>query len=289
MLYTIIIYHFFILSIISTLFYIKKENNINGGEKMKNYFLKVIVVCLTVIMLFPATSVSAKECYWYCKRNSEHKQPLCDSNLSFIENFGGIYLDKRYGDNSSEKVIYLTFDVGYENGNVEKVLNAMAEEGVKGSFFILGNVIDRAPDLVKRIAAEGHSVCNHTVNHKNLTDASIDTFNSELTELEKKYRELTGREMSKFFRPPEGTFNEEMLKRAQALGYRTVFWSFAYADWDNKIQMNEKAALDKIFTNLHNGEIMLLHPTGETNAKIMKRLITELKAQGYRFATLDEL
>ena len=94
--------------------------------------------------------------------------------------------------------------------------------------------------------------------------------------------------MSKFFRPPEGTFDEEMLKRAQNLGYKTVFWSFAYADWDNNKQMSKEAALKKILDNIHNGEIMLLHPTSATNAEIMEELIQELKAQGYRFATLDE-
>ena len=100
---------------------------------------------------------------------------------------------------------------------------------------------------------------------------------------------LTGREMSKFFRPPEGTFDKEMLEFAQKMSYKTVFWSFAYADWDNNSQMAENVALKKILDNLHNGEIMLLHPTSETNAKIMRDLIRELKSQGYRFATLEEL
>jgi peptidoglycan-N-acetylmuramic acid deacetylase len=127
------------------------------------------------------------------------------------------------------------------------------------------------------------------MNHKNLVGKSEEVVKAEILGLEKKYEELTGKKMAKFFRPPEGTFDKDLLKGVQSLGYKTVFWSFAYADWDNKAQMSEEAAMKKILDNLHNGEIMLLHPTSETNAKIMKKLIVELKNQGYRFATLDEL
>ena len=256
---------------------------------MLRVFFKICAFCLAFVMLMPMINVNAKEYYWYCKRNSEHKQPICDTDFSFIEKYGGLYVDVDHGDDDEEKVIYLTFDVGYENGNVKKIVDVLRAENVKASFFILGNLINREPELVKQIAEDGHSVCNHTQNHKNLTNASLETFNKELTTLENSYKELMGREMSKFFRPPEGTFNEEMLKRAQSLGYRTVFWSFAYADWDNDKQMSEDVSMEKILSNLHNGEIMLLHPTSATNAKIMSELIKELKSQGYRFATLDEL
>jgi peptidoglycan-N-acetylmuramic acid deacetylase len=186
-------------------------------------------------------------------------------------------------------VIYLTFDVGYENGNVAKIMDVMKEEGVKGTFFILGNVIEREAELVKRMINEGHVVANHTLTHKNLAGKSESAFLEEIEGLEKKYKELTGKEISKFFRPPEGTFDQKMLEYANKKGYKTVFWSFAYADWDNNSQMSEKVALKKILDNVHNGEIMLLHPTSATNAKIMKNLIKELKSMGYCFATLEEL
>lgn len=256
---------------------------------MKNKILKILLISLALILLVPSISISSKELFWYCKRNPEHKQPASDPQFSFFDSCGGIYVDKSHGDDVEEKVIYLTFDVGYENGNVAKILDVLHDEGVVGSFFILGNIIDRNPDLVLRMVDEGHIVCNHTVNHKNLTGKSEELFINEVLGLENKYRELTGKEMSKFFRPPEGTFDKEMLFRAQKLGYKTVFWSFAYADWDNNDQMDEDVALKKILDNIHNGEIMLLHPTGATNAKIMRRLICELKAQGYTFATLDKI
>lgn len=256
---------------------------------MKIKVIKIVIICLAILMLLPSNSVFAKELYWYCKRNPDHKQPISEPQFSFLEKYGGMYLDKNHGDENQEKVIYLTFDAGYENGNVEKILDVMREEGVVGSFFILGNLIERNPDLVLRMANEGHIVCNHTVNHPNLVGKSEETFKAEILGLENAYRSLTGKEMAKFFRPPEGTFDKEMLKMAQDLGYRTVLWSFAYADWDNNAQPSEDEALKKILDNVHNGEIMLLHPTSATNAKIMQRLIKELKAQGFTFATLDSI
>lgn len=257
---------------------------------MKKYVIKAICILLLVNIFIPTINGSAREEYhWYCKRNSQHRQPSLDTDMQFIDQYGGYYIDKKHGDDCDEKVIYLTFDVGYENGNVEKILDTLKEEDAHGAFFILANVIDKNGELVKRMADEGHLVCNHTTHHKNLVGADKDTFHSELEALENKYRELTGREMSKFFRFPEGTFDKTSIGYANDMGYKTVFWSFAYADWDNKKQMSEDAAMEKILANLHNGEIMLLHPTSATNAKIMKRLITELKREGYRFGSLEEL
>ena len=256
---------------------------------MKKHLIKIIAFCLVIFVFTPFIRVNAKELHWYCKRNAEHKQPISDSQFSFLDECCGIYVDKSHGDENEEKVIYLTFDVGYENGNVAKILDVMKQEEVVGSFFVLENVIKRNPDLVLRMANEGHIVCNHTLNHPNLVGKSEELFKNEVLGLENEYRKLTGKEMSKFFRPPEGTFDREMLERASALGYKTVFWSFAYADWDNNKQLSEEAALKKILDNIHNGEIMLLHPTGETNAKIMQRLICSLKEQGYTFATLDNI
>lgn len=257
---------------------------------MKRILTVPVLVILLALMLAFSASVSAKEeCHWYCKRNADHKQPALDTNMQFIEDFGGYYIDKDHGDECDEKVIYLTFDVGYENGNVSKILDALKAEEVKGAFFVLGNVIKREPELIERMTAEGHLVCNHTTNHKNLAGADKESIEQEVRALEDMYCELTGKDMSKFFRFPEGTFDKSSIKQICSMGYKTVFWSFAYADWDNSRQMSEDAALEKILTNLHNGEIMLLHPTSATNAKIMPRLIKELKALGYRFGSLDEL
>ena len=248
--------------------------------------------CAVILSVLALTfSVFGEESVgWYCVRNSEHKQPTADVRLRFVEDYGGYYVDKKHGDSAEEKVIYLTFDAGYENGNIEKILDVLKEEEVKGAFFILSNLIRKDTDLVIRMANEGHTVCNHTASHKDMSAVTdIGEFRAELESIEALYTELTGYTMSKYFRFPEGKFSERAMRFANELGYKSVFWSFAYADWDNAKQMSADAAKKKIFDNLHNGEVMLLHPTSATNAEILGDVIRELKSQGYRFGTLDEL
>ena len=249
-------------------------------------------LALTLAVFALSQSVfSADEAYsWYCKRNKEHKQPGIDENVKFIEKNDGYYVDKRHGDNDTDKVVYLTFDAGYENGNVEKILDVLKEENVPGAFFILGHLVEKNTDLVERIANEGHLVCNHTMHHYDMSRiTSKRDFERELMALEKIYTEKTGKALSRYYRPPEGRFSERSIEYARSLGYKTVFWSIAYADWDNGNQMSEEKAKEKILTNLHNGAVILLHPTSETNARIMRDLITEIREKGYRFGTLDEL
>ena len=254
---------------------------------------KAIALAMSVIIFFAyfIMSVIASDAQgWYVVRNKQHKQPIADANMRYVENYNGYYIDHSHGDDNSDKVIYLTFDAGYENGNVEKILDVMKQKDVKGAFFILGNLVTKNTDLVKRMANEGHLVCNHTDKHPDMTTkTNIEDFKAELVALEQKYNECTGLEISKYFRPPEGRFNEQTMKFANELGYKTIFWSFAYADWDNGAQMSNQAAKNKVLDNIHNGAVVLLHPTSSTNAAILGDVIDELKAQGYRFGTLDEL
>ena len=255
---------------------------------MKKTISFVTALLILVIMSSQVSATGDAAMNWYCARNKEHKQPALDANMSFIEKYGGYYVDKKVAEN--DKVVYLTFDAGYENGNIEKILDTMKSENVTGAFFILSNLIDRNPQLVMRMAEEGHIVANHTSSHKDMTTVdSIEEFASELDVLSDSYRTLTGREMAKYYRPPEGRFDERGLDFACRLGYKTIFWSFAYADWDNGKQPTEEYAKKKIFDNIHNGAVILLHPTSETNAKILGDVIKQLKAEGYRFGTLDEL
>lgn len=228
-------------------------------------------------------------CHWYCKRTTDHSQPQFAEDLSWVKEYNGIYINQFKDDNSPDKVVYLTFDAGYENGNVEKILNVLKEENVPGAFFILGNLIERNPELVKRMSDEGHLVCNHTNKHKNITKLDKAGIKEEIQALEIAYTELTGKKMAKYFRPPEGTFDKESLSAVQECGYKTVFWSFAYADWDNQKQMSPQDAKRKIMSNLHNGEIMLLHPTSATNAMVLREVIQEIKSMGYRIGSLDEI
>lgn len=253
---------------------------------------KILFVVVTVLLIISMSlNVFATESKsWYCKRNSEHKQPILGADMRFIEQYGGYYVDSKHGDNCTDKVVYLTFDAGYENGNIAKILDVLSEKQVKGAFFVLGHLVEENTSLVVRMADEGHLVCNHTNNHPDMSRKStLEEFKAEIVALEDIYREKTGRELSKFFRPPEGRFSRKTLEFANELGYKTVFWSFAYADWDNNAQMSHEAAKKKILDNIHNGAIILLHPTSATNAAILGEVIDELRAQGYRFGTLDEL
>ncbi len=252
--------------------------------------LAVFIICITFFMNNTVFALSDETHNFYCVRNKEHKQPRIDSNMSFIEKYDGYYIDKKHSDTSDEKVVYLTFDAGYENGNIEKILDVLKEENVTGAFFILGNLANKNPELVCRMADEGHIVANHTKSHKDMTTVDkLEDFEAELKAMECLYQEVTGKELSGYYRPPEGRFDERSLEYASSLGYKTIFWSFAYADWDNQKQPSADAAKKKIFDNIHNGAIILLHPTSSTNAAIMSDVIRTLKADGYRFGTLDEL
>lgn len=250
--------------------------------------LALFLMCITPVQ---AARNETKPYNWYCCHVKDGTQPQCDAEMKFIEEYNGYYIDNRNADpNAAEKVIYLTFDAGYENGNIEKILDVLHAENVPGAFFVLENLVVKNPDLIQRMANEGHLVCNHTARHHDMTKFhTAESFVEELHRLETVCSDSANVTVAPYYRPPEGRFSEENLRFASEAGYKTVFWSFGYVDWDNERQMSGDDAMDKILGGLHNGEVLLLHPTSKTNAEIMGRLITELKSRGYRFGTLDEL
>lgn len=256
---------------------------------------KKIISSLFAVLLLLGCAVTAcgaagNAYNWYCIRTPGNKRPPCPAEMTFIKKYRGYFIDEGKTDDNADRVVYLTFDAGYENGNVARILDTLGEKNVAGAFFILGNLVTSEPGLVKRMGDEGHLVCNHTYHHRDMSRFSDkNEFASELVSLEEIYRKTTGRELSKYYRPPEGRFSEQNLKYAAEMGYSTVFWSFAYADWDNNKQPNEEYAIQKIMSNVHNGAVILLHPTSATNAAVLPRVIDMLREQGYRFGTLDEL
>ena len=257
-------------------------------KKLKKILLVITSFCLMCVFVFPAVA-SAASFSWYCKRTKDHTQPPIGGDISFVSQYGGYSIDKNHGDGNEDKVVYLTFDAGYENGNVEKILDALKRQNVTGAFFVLGNLIEKNTKLINRMFDEGHLVCNHTYSHECMVGKTQEEFVTELERLEATCIERTGKQLSKYYRPPEGRFDENSLKYAQEMGYKTIFWSFAYADWDNNKQMSPAVAKKKILDNIHNGAVLLLHPTSATNAAIMQDVIIELKSQGYKFGSLDEL
>lgn len=246
---------------------------------------KLICLILFISLLFTTGYLSYADStgHWYIKRRG-HECPEFPSDATEIEKYEAYYIDK-----SGEKKIYLTFDAGYENGNVERILDILKEKEVPAAFFLLDNIILKNTDLVIRMVDEGHLVCNHTKNHKNLSNSSFDEISRNLKALEMIYEEKCGKAMSKYFRFPEGSYSIEAIKSVQKLGYKTIFWSFAYDDWDNERQPDREKAIKKILDSTHSGAVILFHPTSETNADIMSDLIDAWRDMGYSFGTLDEL
>lgn len=191
---------------------------------------------------------------------------------------------------TGKKVIYLTFDAGYENGYTPAILDTLKQHGVPAAFFVVGHYLESAPDLVRRMAAEGHVVANHTYSHPDMSAiGSQDAFLAELTRVEEKYKEVTGQEMAKIYRPPQGKYAADNLQMACAAGYDTFFWSLAYVDWYVDRQPTRQQALDKLVGRIHPGAIVLLHSTSATNAAVLDEVLTKWKEMGYTFGSLTEL
>lgn len=229
------------------------------------------------------TDLSNKKIGWGIKRNDNHEQPdLGASNKQLIDKYNGIAMG-----NSEEKIVYLTFDEGYEAGYTSQILDTLKENDVKATFFITAHYVNSQPDLVQRMIDEGHIIGNHTVNHYSMPDLTDEKIKSEIQDLHTAVYNKFGYEM-KYLRPPMGEYSERTLNKIQSLGYTTVMWSFAYDDWDENKQGRETYAKQKILGNVHNGAVILLHGNSKDNANTLDYCIKEIKKSGYEFKSLDE-
>lgn len=220
---------------------------------------------------------------WGIKRADNNMQPdLGKRNKELIEKYNGMAMG-----NAENKYIYVTFDLGYESGYTESILNTLKENNVPATFFITAHYVNTASDLVQRMINEGHIIGNHTVNHKSMPSLSEEELTKELMNLHTAIYEKFGYEM-KYMRPPKGEYSEKSLDITTKLGYIPVMWSFAYADWDEAKQPSHQDGINKIIKNVHNGEIMLLHATSKTNMEILDTVIKQIKDLGYEFKSLDE-
>lgn len=191
---------------------------------------------------------------------------------------------------TEEKKLYLTFDCGYENGNTEAILEALKNHGVQATFFVVGHYLESAPDMVKKMVDEGHTVGNHTYHHPDMSKiADEESFKKEMESVVECYREITGEEMAMYYRPPQGKFNFSNLQMAKDMGYKTFFWSLAYVDWNVDKQPTHQEAFDKLLSRVHPGAIVLLHNTSKTNGEILDELLTKWEEMGYSFGTLEDL
>ena len=200
------------------------------------------------------------------------------------------WYDAYFVGDDREKVIYLTFDCGYENGNTEPILDALKKHNVQATFFVVGHFLETAPDMAKRMVEEGHAVGNHTYHHPDMpTISDEETFRNEVDDVANLFREITGTELSMYYRPPQGKCNELNLRMAQELGYSTIFWSLAYVDWNQDEQPSHEEAFEKLTTRIHPGAVVLLHNTSQTNGEILDELLTKWEDMGYSFKPLSEL
>lgn len=218
---------------------------------------------------------------WWEVLNSEHKTPVFPPQSKLVSKYNGIYI----GD-VSKKVLYLTFDEGYENGYTAKILDTLKQNNVKAIFFITGSYLKNEPELVKRMIDEGHQVGNHSVNHPSMPTQNYSNLEKEILDLEKSFTAKFGKGM-KYFRPPMGEYSERTLAAAQQLGYKTTFWSFHYLDYDVKNQKGADYAYNKVTGNLHNGAVLLLHAVSKDNTEALDRIIKYAKSQGYTFSPFD--
>ena len=252
----------------------------------KDLWIIICAVCLAVVLgisqLFSGVVATGA---WGLGFSQEGQPPTGSASSAQLKKYDAVYIG-----NTAEKVLYLTFDAGYENGCTEKILDILQKHQVKAAFFLVGNYIEKNADLVRRMVNEGHIVANHTMHHKNMSQISDkDSFSKELTDLEQLFFDTTGKQMPKFYRPPQGVYSQENLRQAKELGYKTVFWSLAYVDWNNDSQPTKEYAFSKLLPRTHNGAVVLLHSTSQTNAEILDELLTKWEAEGYHFETIDKL
>ena len=243
-------------------------------------------VLAAVILVFAQFEPNVLETgAWGLHFSQEGQAPSGPASQKQLQEYDAAYLG-----NTREKVLYLTFDAGYENGCTAQILDVLKKHEVPAAFFLVGHYMETNADLVRRMVDEGHIVGNHTMHHydmSKLTDKAA--FQKELQDLEALFQQVTGKALPKYYRPPQGTYSEDNLKMAQELGYKTVFWSLAYVDWNQNKQPTRDYALGKLLPRTHNGAVILLHSTSTTNAQILDELLTKWKAQGYRFESIDKL
>ena len=232
-----------------------------------------------------SASLLSESTSWGLSFQKEGERPVGNATINDLGKYHAYY-----AEDTNEKKIYLTFDAGYENGNTPRILNALKKHQAPATFFVVGNFISDNPDLIRRMVSEGHTVGNHTMTHPDMSGiSSKDDFHKQLDGVENLYESVTGEQMTKFYRPPQGIYSTSNLAMAQELGYSTFFWSLAYVDWIQDQQPSREEAFQKLLGRIHPGAIVLLHNTSSTNGLILDDLLTKWEEMGYRFCSLKEL
>ena len=234
---------------------------------------------------YGSVSASSENTSWGLSFQEKGKRPIGNASIEELKKYNAYY-----AADTEEKIIYLTFDCGYENGNMPKILDALKKHQVSAAFFVVGNFISDHPDLLRKMIQAGHTIGNHTMTHPDMSSiSSTQGFQKELQDVEELYQSTTGSSMPKYYRPPRGIYSPVNLSMAKELGYKTFFWSLAYVDWYQDKQPTKEEAFEKLLGRIHPGAIVLLHSTSSTNADILDELLTRWETMGYSFGNLQDL
>lgn len=232
-----------------------------------------------------------KKLSWWIKRNKEHVKSECEDSINLKE-LGAYYVDDRVYDKNNEKygerVMYLTFDCGYENGLTSKILDILKKYDVPACFFVTKTYIRDNIELTKRMKAEGHQVGNHSCTHPSFPDKSYEEIIKEIEDCTNYMKEATGYEMDPYFRPPMGEYSERVLRIANDMGYKNIFWSIVYFDYDVNKQPGREYVINHFDKFHHNGAIILMHNVSTSNLEALETVLKNMKEKGYRFASLNE-
>ncbi len=272
----------------------EKIRNLSVSPDAGKYGIKVFLLFLCAFLAGHLTAMitghyraveTAAEGSWGLSFQQEGQPPVANATMDYLRQFDAFYAAK-----TTDKVLYLTFDAGYENGNTAPILDALKKHNAAATFFVVGNYIETSPELVKRMVDEGHIVGNHTFHHPDMSKiSSKEAFEKELRDLESLFEQTTGQSMKKYYRPPQGKYSETNLQMAKDMGYKTFFWSLAYVDWYVDKQPSREDALKKLIGRIHPGAIVLLHSTSSTNAQVLDELLAKWEEMGYQFKSLDDL
>ncbi|GGM30051.1 delta-lactam-biosynthetic de-N-acetylase [Paraliobacillus quinghaiensis] len=245
----------------------------------------VILFSFILVMFTLLPSISEASSYgWGFKKGTNHQPPEVGKYGQILEENGGYYIDK-----SGDKVVYLTFDNGYEQGYTEPILDVLKKEDVPATFFVTGHYVRSQPELVKRMDRDGHIIGNHSNHHADFTTLSKEEMKEDLTLLDRAVAAITDQEKLQYLRPPRGTFNPQTIQWANELGYTHVFWSLAFVDWETDHQKGWEKSYQQVMKQIHPGAVILLHTVSKDNAEAIEHFITDLRKQGYTFKSLDDL
>ncbi|UFU00019.1 delta-lactam-biosynthetic de-N-acetylase [Radiobacillus kanasensis] len=244
---------------------------------------KIMFLMLTICLFAFPLSISANSYGWGFKKGNNHQPPDVGKYAQMLQG-KGFYIDP-----SGEKVVYLTFDNGYEKGYTGQILDVLKEKGVPATFFVTGHYVDSREKLVKRMVKEGHIIGNHSYHHPDFTKLSKGKMKKELEELEQAVADITKQDSMKYLRPPRGTFSNQTLKWANEFGYLNMFWSLAFVDWNTDAQGGWQKSYNQVLKQVHPGAIILLHTVSKDNADALAHMIDDLRKQGYTFKSLDYL